>query len=158
MTSEKGQSYVCSCNCNYFVQKVSSTPFLLALSNIILSSSSFIFSPNSFDFFFNELKVIVSELGSPINKSNILLIPSFDSLSSNLLFIASKKTSKLIPPFLSSSGMSTLLLLILWSLIYQQHLYRKAQMIVLFHQLLHSKDQDALPFDIHLFFFFTSYS
>ena len=66
---------------------MSSTPLLLALSNIILSSSSLIFSPNSFDVFFDELKVIVSELGTSIKKSNILLIPSLDSLSFNLLFI-----------------------------------------------------------------------
>ena len=71
-----------------------------------MSSSSLIFSPNSFDIFFKELKVIVSALGSSINKSNILLIPSLDSLSPNLSFIASTKSSNVIPPFLSASGVS----------------------------------------------------
>ena len=49
---------------------------------------------------------MVSALGSSMNKSNILLIPSFDSLSPNFSFIASIKSSKDIPPFLSDSGVS----------------------------------------------------
>ena len=64
------------------------------LSNISFNSSSDIFSPNSLDIFFNELKVIVSAFGSSMNKSKILLIPSFDSLSPNLSMIESTKSSK----------------------------------------------------------------
>jgi len=64
------------------------------------------FSPNSLEIFLRELKVIVSAFGSSINKSKILLIPSFDSLSPNLSLMASTKSSKEIPPFLSASGVS----------------------------------------------------
>ena len=70
------------------------------------NSSSLIFSPNSLEIFLRELKVMVSALGSSINKSNILLMPSFDSLSPNFSLIASTKSSKDIPPFLSASGVS----------------------------------------------------
>ena len=48
----------------------------------------------------------MSALGSSMNKSKILLIPSFDSLSPNLSLIASTKSSNEIPPFLSASGVS----------------------------------------------------
>ena len=49
---------------------------------------------------------MVSELGSSMNKSKILLIPSLLSLSPSLLLMASTKLSKSIPPFFAASGVS----------------------------------------------------
>ena len=54
-----------------------------------------------------------------MNKSKILLIPFFDSLSPNLSLIASTKSSKEIPTFLSASmvSQSALICFMIWFLL-----------------------------------------